>query len=31
MIVRFIADMLDHVQGRRIRRQAKSLAFRFKE
>ena len=31
MIMRFIADMLDHVQSRRIRRQAKPLAFRLKE
>ncbi len=31
MIVRFIADVLDYVQSGRIRRQAKPLAFRFKE
>ena len=31
MIVRFIADMLDNVQCRRIRRQTKALTFRLKE
>ncbi len=31
MIVRFIANMLDHMQGRRIRRQAKPFPFRLKE
>ena len=31
MIVRFIADMLDKVQCRRIRRKAKALTFRLKE
>lgn len=31
MIVRFIADMLYHMQCGRIRRQAKALSFRLKE